>query len=529
LEFAEVMQEGGFDCFLGNPPFLGGQKISGFFGKNYLEYLKYAYPPAGAMDVVGFFVRRNYSLLKENRALGTLATNTIAQGGAREGSLEVIEKSGGTVIMAVKSRPWPGAAAVSVSLAAIYKGTWQGKCNLDGKDVSYISTYLSDQMDIGNPYPLAANADKSFQGSIVLGKGFVLTPEEAETLIAADQKNGNVLFPYLNGEDLNSRSDQSPSRWVINFRDWPLNRRTAEQGYAGPVAADYPDCLEIVERLVKPERLAKNQSDGKIVQWWQFLRTHPALYRSIAPLERVLVHTRVTKTHAFSFLTKPMVFSDATVVIAFAQNIFYALLNSAIHEHWAWKTSSTMKGDRRYSPTESFETFPFPSDLEPNNPYLNSPHVQQLDALGGKLDIQRREIMLRLNIGLTKLYNLYHTKELNSEAVVAESRCYPVDAEWGVARIIQLRDLQRQIDEAVRDAYGWTDLPLMHNFYELEFLPENDRVRYTVADGARRQILQELLKLNHERHKEEVAAGLVDENGKMLKKGKGSDDTVGLL
>jgi hypothetical protein len=90
-------------------------------------------------------------------------------------------------------------------------------------------------------------------------------------------------------------------------------------------------------------------------------------------------------------------------------------------------------------------------------------------------------------------------------------------------RIIRLRDIQREIDEAVRDAYGWTDMPLLHDFYELEFLPENDRVRYTVADSARRQILQELLKLNHERHKEEVAAGLVDENGKVLKKKRKKD------
>ena len=109
LEFAEVMQAGGFDCFLGNPPFLGGQRLSGSFGKDYLEYLKTAYAPAGSIDLVGYFVRRNYDLLKPERALGTLATNTIAQGGTREGSLQVIEESGGNIIMAVRSRPWPGA------------------------------------------------------------------------------------------------------------------------------------------------------------------------------------------------------------------------------------------------------------------------------------------------------------------------------------------------------------------------------------------------------------------------------------
>ena len=80
-------------------------------------------------------------------------------------------------------------------------------------------------------------------GSIVLGMGFVLEPDEARRLIDKDPRNKDVLFPYLNGEDLNSRPDQSPSRWVINFFDWPLDRDSAPEDYEGPVAADYPDCL----------------------------------------------------------------------------------------------------------------------------------------------------------------------------------------------------------------------------------------------------------------------------------------------
>jgi hypothetical protein len=70
----------------------------------------------------------------------------------------------------------------------------------------------------------------------------------------------------------------------------------------------------------------------------------------------------------------------------------------------------------------------------------------------------------------------------------------------------------------VRDAYGWNDLPLQHGFHELEFLPENVRVRYTVSNSARKIILTELLKLNHQRHEQEVKAGVVDEGGKVIKK-----------
>ena len=76
----------------------------------------------------------------------------------------------------------------------------------------------------GNPYRLKTNEGRSFQGSIILGMGFVMTPDKALAIIDKDSRNGDVLFPYLNGEDLNSRPDQSASRWVINFRDWPLDR-----------------------------------------------------------------------------------------------------------------------------------------------------------------------------------------------------------------------------------------------------------------------------------------------------------------
>ena len=76
----------------------------------------------------------------------------------------------------------------------------------------------------GMPFRLKANEGKSFIGSYVLGMGFVMMPAEAQVLIAKDPRNRDVLFPYLIGDDLNSRPDQSPSRWVINFKDWPLER-----------------------------------------------------------------------------------------------------------------------------------------------------------------------------------------------------------------------------------------------------------------------------------------------------------------
>lgn len=521
LEFADAMMSGGFDCFLGNPPFLGGQRLSGAFGKEYLAYLKYAYAPAGAIDLVGYFVRRNYDLLKENRSLGTLATNTLAQGGTREGSLDVIEKAGGSIVMAVRSRPWPGTAAVAVSQAVIRKGAWNGERVIDGKPVEYISTYFDDQKSIGAPYRLEANAEKSFQGSIVLGKGFVLEPEEAAALIERDPKNRDVLFPYLNGEDLNSRSDQSPSRWVINFKDWPLDRTSAPDGYRGPVAADYPDCLEIVERLVKPER-AKGNRASRVKIWWQFAEKASKLYSTIAPLKQVMVVPLVAKYQGFTYQKANYVFMHKLAVFTFDDYNCFAILNSTFHFLWAWKYSSTLGSSTlNYSNTDIFETFPFPLGLEPFSQGKPFPSSRLLDELGERLHEGKRGFMTALDIGLTSLYNLYHEPDISTEAVVKTAKCSGDEASRARKEIEELRDLHVRIDEAVRDAYGWGDIPLEHGFHELEFLPENDRVRYTVSLAARREILKRLLELNHQRHEEEFAAGLVDKDGKRIKKKTG--------
>ena len=75
------------------------------------------------------------------------------------------------------------------------------------------------------------------------------------------------------------------------------------------------------------------------------------------------------------------------------------------------------------------------------------------------------------------------------------------------------------MDKAVLKAYGWEDIDLCHDFYEVDYLPENDRVRYTILPDARKEVLKRLLKLNHEIHEQEVKAGL-HAKGKTKKKRK---------
>lgn len=579
LEFPDVFAKGGFDCVLGNPPFLGGQKLSGSYGDDYLQWLRTNYQPAGAVDLVTYFFRRIFTILKPAGFQSLIATNTIAQGGAREGGLDVIQKEGGTINHAIKSMKWPGLAAVEVSLVSIHKGDWKGPFFLNQKPVARITTYLDDSETEGHPYPLKQNEGKSFQGSIVLGKGFILKPEEAEALIRKDPKNKDVLFPYLNGDDLNNNPDQSPSRWVINFFDWPLMRyiyedwenidkdirdtirRHLREGkfepiappdYEKPIAMDFEDCIKLLENTVKLERertiLMKNQKGENPTTenitssnlWWLFHRPKLEYYNSIID-NYVNVIALTSKTVAIASVSKDQVFSHSLGVFIGPQYFYFGLLQSFVHNNWALKYASSMKSDLRYTPTACFETFPFPVKFE-------EIIRKKIESIGETCHEHRRQLMLKSQLGLTKTYNLFHSKELRPLTAIEELLDEkPFEKQFGkeaahlrkhliktpgtisfneaVAGIIKLRELHVVMDQAVLEAYGWQDIKLRHDFYEVDYLPENDRVRYTIHPDARQAVLKRLLQLNHKIHEEEVAAGLWDKKGGSKKSKKSIYET----
>jgi hypothetical protein len=526
LEFPEVFSAGGFDSVLGNPPFLGGQKLTGTFGNNYCEFIRYNYAPIGSVDLITYFFRRIFTLIRQKAFQSLISTNTIAQGNAREGGLAVIKEQGGTINFAIRSRRWPGLAAVEVSLITVHKGDWHREIILDERRVKQITSYLDDTEDLGEPHKLRQNANKSFQGSIVLGKGFVLTPQKAQQLISLNPKNKEVLFPYLNGEDLNSRVDQSPSRWVINFFDW-------DEDYC---RKNYPECFEIVEREVKPERKKLDPKRNSVSKkrnefWWQYGADAKKLYQTIKPLEKYIVMPLTTKYISFSFHSIDQVVSHAAGVVASDTFTGITLLSSSFHEHWSWKYSSTMKGDKRYTPSDCFETFPFPQNI-------SSDMESGLEHIGEEYHEYRRELMLQLQLGLTKTYNQFHNARLSSEIIDHQDlTAKELDKKFGketiylwkhlqktpgtcsmeeaVEGIIKLRALHKTMDELVLQAYGWhidseagQAVNLNHDFYEVDYLPENDRVRYTISPAARKEVLKRLLLLNHKIYEEEVKQGL---------------------
>lgn len=466
LELPDVIQDhGGFDAIIGNQPFLGGQKLTGAMGMNIRDWFVSALANGtrGSADLVAYFFLRAHSLLKPTGTLGLIATNTLAQGDTRQVGLDQMVEQGFTITRSIQSRPWPATSA-NLEYAAIWgtRGTVADGVLLtcDDEPVTRISTLLEPLGSVeGAPERLRENAKIAFQGCVVLGKGFIVEPEEAEAWIAADPRNADVLFPYLNGEDLNSRPDASASRWVIDF-----NSRPEEQ------ALLYGLPFERVVERVRGER-AKNNRKVYRDRWWQFAEKRPAMRKAISGLDEVLVVTITSKTLMPVRVKNRSVFSHMLTVIASGSYALQAFVSSNVHQCWVVKNGSGLRGDSRYTPSDVFETFP--------RPHLAEESERALEAIGRTLDEERREIMLRRELGLTRLYN-----RVNDPAL-ADS------ADPDVAR---LRVIHRELDEAVMAAYGWDDVPLDHGFHEYRKM-----TRWTISPAARVEVLDRLLALNHER------------------------------
>jgi hypothetical protein len=230
IEFPEVFarQNGGFDAMIGNPPFLGGKRISSEFGNSYRDWLPAIHQGSdGNADLVAHFFRRAFNLLRHEGTFGLIATNTIRQGDTRASGLSVILQNGGVILRATRRLKWPGEAAVVVSVVHVGKGGTIAPV-LDGLHMKRISAYLvAGDLDT-SPAPLAANSGKAFVGSYVLGMGFTFDDvaaakgiasslNEMEALLTENPRNLERIFPYLGGEEINNHPNQAHSRFVIDF------------------------------------------------------------------------------------------------------------------------------------------------------------------------------------------------------------------------------------------------------------------------------------------------------------------------
>jgi hypothetical protein len=415
------------DAVIGNPPFMGGGQISGTLGEAYLSWLLGQFPYShGNSDLSAYFFRRADWMLGAHGSLGLIATNTIGQGDTRTTGLQALALAGGTIYDATQDMKWPVKAAnVSVSIVHVAKGIAASRlhCRLDGRLVAAISSQLRAAIERTDPVRLSSNRGRSFVGTKVYGNGFVLSPEERDELIEVDAKNAERIFPYIGGQELNTSPTQEHDRHVIDFGDMSLED-----------AGRWPDLLRIVQQKVKPER-DKNKREARKKYWWKFGERATGLYLTARHLDRCLACSNVSKHSVFAFQPTDRVFAHTLIVFTLPAYAHFGLLQSRIHERWARLQGSSMRNDLRYTPSECFETFPFPDE-----PTLAA--TAPLEAIAKRLYKTRAQYMLTTNQGLTKTYNALTD---------------PTDTSPGIQ---QLRALHEQLDHTVLDAYGLPNIPV---------------------------------------------------------------------
>ncbi|MDF1666745.1 MAG: hypothetical protein P1V97_33655, partial [Planctomycetota bacterium] len=455
----------GFDAILGNPPFLGGRNISASFGKSYNRWLTQVHPgSSGEADLVAHFLRRAWDLIKPNGLVGFVAKEIISQGETRLAGLQYLLDRGATIFRADTDIVWPGPAAVSVSLIHLSKGPWSGLKTLNGNEVKHISSFLGNEIINKEPCVLKVNKNKAFQGVIPHSTGFEFkkngTLEQSfnymNELIEKDPRNAQLIQPYIGGEDLNESLNLEPSRYIVNFGD----RSESE-------AREWPDLFSLIERRVKPDRMASKSKDVNDYPFWKYWRQRKKLYKTIEGMERVLATNAQASVYlCFAFLDAKAIFQNSLNIFTFSDHASFAVLQSNLHSIYSWFLCSNLGAGIRYNPTDCFVTFPFPKDWKSRKP---------LDSAGQLFYAERAHLMNQESYGLTKLYERFHSSLEQSNDFNS------------------LRALHRKLDHTVLEAYHW-DIDAEHGFYDHGY-----GERYSVSPKARKLILARLLELNEQR------------------------------
>jgi len=467
LDFPEVFQRenGGFDAWVSNPPFMGGRKISSNLGDSYEKALKRLLLDGakGSVNLVAYFLVRSLRLLRSIGVAGFIATDSITESDTRTQALtRVFEQA--TTFFALSSFPWPGTAGVHVSVLVFSLRTWKGAVMLDGEQVESISTMLESGSELLAPHALPSNVGLCSDGVKVQGIGFVLDEAEATTVLKKEPASSEVITKYIVGDDINNCPRQTGSRWVINF--WTRERNEAEK---------FKTAWEIVDERVRPYRESLTRQVHESC-FWKFWDRREAFHDRIRQHGRVLVASKLSKHFCLTFGDPRSIYSEKVKLFDFATHSAFAVLQSVAHTEWALVWGSTTGETPAYVGTSCFDTFPFPSNLVVDGGLPHEAIDSHLETIGKAYFEHRAAMCGSRQQGFTTVYNLVHSQDETAEDVV------------------RFRQLIAELDRAVIDTYGWRDIELNH-----QFLATKRGARFGVDGPSRLEILKRLTALNRER------------------------------
>ena len=390
------------DVIIGNPPFLGSKLIRRELGDEYVDAMfeVWADRVPREADLCCYWFEKARKQIEQGhvRRAGLLATQGI-RGGRNRVVLDRIAESG-VIFWAQSDREWTlDGAAVHVSMIGFDNGTETTR-ELDGLEVSEIYTDLiSGETDVTKARRLKENLGISFMGD-TKGGPFDIPESDAKRFLAHPNPDGrpnsDVVRPWINESDITRRSR---GMWIVDF----------PPGMVMEEAALYEAPFEYVVENVKPIRL-ENKREAYAEHWWLHMEPRPGMRAALSGLVRYIATPRVSKHRLFVWVSNNTLPDSAVIAFARDDDYFFGILHSRIHELWARKKGTQLReveSGFRYTPTSTFETFPFPQP-PPEQRDEVSEAARHLDRLReGWLnppsgDIGDRELRRRT---LTNLYN----------------------------------------------------------------------------------------------------------------------------
>ena len=471
------------DAIVGNPPFLGDKKMRAELGDEYTRALRRQYDgrvPGGA-DFVTYWFEKARAQIEAGKAqrAGLVATNSIRGGASRKVLDRIVSTA--PIFEAWSDEPWVNnGAAVRVSLVCFGDGAGAA---LDGRLVEAIHAdltpgELTGAINLTQAKQLAECKNTAFIGGMKKG-AFDIPGVDARKWLAVGGNpnscpNADVIKPWINGLDITRRPQD---QWIIDFG---VDSVEAE-------AALFEKPFQHVLAHVKPER-EKVRNPLEKARWWLHARSAPDLRKAISGLPRFIGTARVAKHRLFVWLRAPVVCDGQVVVIARADDTTFGILHSRFHELWSLRMGTSLEDRPRYTPTTTFETFPFPEALTPRDTPAGA-HAEAIAAAAKKLNGLREAWLnppewvdwVRTPEEEAAGFPLRPVAKPGHEAGLMRrtlTNLYNTRPAW-------LDHAHRELDAAVAKAYGWTD-----------YVPE-------MPDE---ELLRRLLSLNLERAGKEEAA-----------------------
>jgi len=442
------------DYIVGNPPFIGGKDIRGRLGEGYAEALWKAHPHMNeSADFVMYWWDRAAELLTRKgsrlRRFGFVTTNSITQEFSRRVMAERLKaKKPVSLLMAIPDHPWTratrDAAAVRIAMTVATAGTHEGvlrevirEADLDSDtpvvDLSErqgtINSDLTVGVDITSARPMQANDYVCSPGVKLHGAGFIVTPQQADTLgLGKRQGLERHIRNYRNGRDLMARP-----RGVMVIDLFGLSAEEAR--------ARFPEVYQHLLATVKPER-DKNNRAYRRENWWLFGENNPQFRQCLAPLPRYIATVETAKHRVFQFLDASILPDNMLVCMGLDDAYYLGVLSSRAHVTWTLGSGGTLEDRPRYTKSLCFDPFPFPEPLDGLR--------DDIRAVAEELDAHRKARQAEHpRLTLTQMYNVLEKLRAGTSLDADDER---IKTE---GLVLILKELHDRLDALVFQAYGW--------------------------------------------------------------------------